>query len=205
MIVAVAILMISCQKHVELESTFVQIKTKNFWDGNAIGNIGFTINSPYSSTNYGLSDTTNAYGNYIGSYTNAKKESYELRLEENYYLVGGPRVLTGSTENVLNLEVVEMGKFQYDIDCNLGGSITNLKRAMLTPISPSSAVYDASEGQTKTDSNPSCSQSQSIYTVFAGEWLITYQKRAAGSSVWVNYSDTVLVKKYETVIHQINY
>jgi len=202
-LIGFVILMASCKKVDNEIATYVQITTTDFFNGDSCPNIGFKIQEPYTSSNYGITDSTNDYGNYLGSFIHPDK-AFELNLFAGYYLVGGNIQIINGENNIFELEVIPLSTFKLILDFSNTAEITNITRYRLIPITSESPVYNLPQGNSNVYS-PYQQIIHPVEEVFYGEWVISYDWRPYTSSFWTEKSDTINILQGQDYIHTIVY
>lgn len=199
---------LSCQKEREIVATTVQVKTTEYFSGDSIGNIEFQIKEPYTSSNYGITNSTNASGIYFGSFEHPINKAFEVEVNSSY-LDPFPKIqLKTGEHNVVDLIVIDLATLQMELDCSGPGPgvVRNVKCSPTVYFDYSSPLYGYSEGLAKNFISD-CSSLQTIVPLFSGQWIISYEWKptAAPSSVWSTFSDTIQLESGQDYIHTIVY
>ncbi len=112
-------------------------------------------------------------------------------------------MLVGEYQEVV-LELIGLAELTTEFTCS-GGYIQSVERHLLNPLSATSPASNRYEGNAKSFYNTNCGTTYTNESVFASEWVYTYQKRPYGSSSWTSYSDTIALTQGQSYTHLITY
>jgi len=195
----------SCQKDREIVATTVQINTTEYFSGDSLGNIVFHIKEPYTNSNYGIANSTNAHGFYFGSFEHPLNKAFEVEVNSSY-LNPFPKVQLNSGEhNAVDIKLIDVATLEMELDCSGTGIIQNLHCTPTVYYAYTSPLYGLAEGSVNVFISD-CYSEQTSVSLISGQWIISYQwKSDPYATTWTTLSDTIQLTPGQDYIHTIVY
>jgi hypothetical protein len=192
---------LSCEKSAEPYFTSFNLEMRNYYNGDSIGNVPFTMNGIYTSEY--------DFGFYNKGFEHLGNTNFDCVVDanSNYFLANRSGQIVGGENTEIVVDLIPLANFGYNFDCSAPGSaeIQNVKREILYPFVPNEFVFASGYGQENTIYYPDCGASSYYQKVFSGTWIVSYQKKTSSGSFWTQYSDTVHVEPGDNFVYTILY
>lgn len=185
-------------------TTTVQIRSSEYFSDDSIGKVDFQIKDPYTSDNYGLSDSTNDYGMYFGSFEHPANKAFEIELSTDYLNPFGKIQVNEGVHNEVDIRLIDLAKLNFELDCSGSGYIQNGQVIPTVYYSYDSPLYGYDEGLSKYFV-ADCMAPQQVVSAFSGKWIIKYDWKPTPSASWITLSDTITLAPGQDYTHTIVY
>ena len=202
--IAVFVATVSCKKETEMVTTTVQIRSSEYFSDDSIGKVDFQIKEPYTSSVYGLNDSTNNHGVYFGSFEHPVNKTFELIVTSNYFNPFGNFQLEEGKHNAIEISLIDLATLTLQLDCSGTGYVQSINCYPMVYYTYGSPLYGHIEGQNKNFLS-GCGDPQYGVSIFPGQWIMSYQWKPTSSASWTSLTDTLNIESGQNYVHTIVY